>query len=336
MSHEREAKPPWSAVPRPVKDQVESILGRRVVRAIRSYGGYGPSATFVLTLGDGSRAFFKGTYPLPQGSGVQWSLEEEEKVYRRLTALISPWAPAYLGSVRGEGWHALLIEAIDGERMPPWTAAQARRAARSYAAFHASTIDRPLPRWLPRDEHLEFGTYWNAFSADDADIARVAALAGPAHPKAADWLGSSLVALSRWEGAVASAGPPFALLHLDTRSDNVRLQKDVLRMFDWPFACVGPAELDLAAFAQSIESEGGPRAADVAGWYSEVRPYRAGVLTAMVVGIAGYFADRASRPPIPGLPRLRSVQRRQLKASLRWAAQLLELPAPEWLDYVAG
>ncbi len=37
----------------------------------------------------------------------------------------------------------------------------------------------------------------------------------------------------------------------------------------------------------------------------------------------------------PGLPRLRTVQRRQLKASLRWAARLLDLPAPAWVSAVA-
>ena len=36
----------------------------------------------------------------------------------------------------------------------------------------------------------------------------------------------------------------------------------------------------------------------------------------------------------PGLPRLRSVQRRQLKASLRWASQRLGLPYPSWLRAV--
>jgi Phosphotransferase enzyme family len=335
LGHQREDKPPWSAVPRVVKDRVEAVLGLRVVRAVRSYGGYGPSATFLLTLGDGSRAFFKGTYPLPQGSAVKWSLEEEEKVYSRLAALIDPWAPAYLGSIRVEGWHALLIEAVYGERVVPWTRGKACRAARSYAAFHAATAGRPLPRWLPRDAHLEFARYWQALEADRDARGRLAVLAGPNHAQAADWLRASIGALAEAEKALATAGPPFALLHSDTRSDNIRLDGDLLRMFDWPFACVGPPEFDLAAFAQSIESEGGPDAADVTKWYSEIRPVRAEVMTAAVVGIAGYFADRAPRPDVPGLPRLRSVQRRQLKASLPWAARLLGLPEPAWLDGVA-
>ena len=47
------------------------------------------------------------------------------------------------------------------------------------------------------------------------------------------------------------APPPFALLHFDTRSDNVRIHGDRLRIFDWPFASAGPAELDVVALTQA-------------------------------------------------------------------------------------
>src|SRR5437773_2391921 len=51
----------------------------------------------------------------------------------------------------------------------------------------------------------------------------------------------------------------------------------------------------------------------------------------VVAALAGFFAHHAWRPPIEGLPRLRSIQRRQLKASLAWAARRLDLPEPTWL-----
>ncbi len=106
-------------------------------------------------------------------------------------------------------------------------------------------------------------------------------------------------------------------------------------MFDWNFASVGPHEFELAAFAQAIEAEGGPRAERVAAWYAEIIPLRAPALDASIAGIAGYFADRAWRAPIPGLPRVRSIQRRQLKATLGWAARRFDLPEPRWLASVA-
>jgi hypothetical protein len=105
-------------------------------------------------------------------------------------------------------------------------------------------------------------------------------------------------------------------------------------MFDWPFASVGPAEFDAAAFAQAVAAEGGPTPERVLAWYEEVVALRPGALDACIAGIAGLFADRAWRPPVPGLPRLRSIQRRQLKATLPWAARRLDLPHPEWIDAV--
>ena len=71
--------------------------------------------------------------------------------------------------------------------------------------------------------------------------------------------------LAGW--ALTGVGWPHVLLHLDTRSDNLRLQAGGrLRLFDWPYACLGPPEFDVAA-------------------------------------IAGDFAANAWREPIPGLPR---------------------------------
>jgi hypothetical protein len=328
---EREAKPAWSAVPPEVRRAVEHALGTRVVRAVRAYGGYGPSATYVLTKDDGARCFFKGVYPLPEGSPVRWSLDREEMVLRRLRPYIDPWAPAYLGSVRADGWHGLLLEFVGGVRVVPWTRGKARRAAHSYASFHAQTLGRELPRWLSRTQHRLFSTYWTALAHDEGALRRLVALARPQADRAQVWLRNALPPLCKAEAILARAGRPNALLHFDTRSDNVRLQGGLLRMFDWPSASVGPAEFDVAAFAQSIESEGGPSVDDVVAWYDAVLPLRADVLLGSVAGLAGYFADRAPRPDVPELPRLRAVQRRQLVASLDWAARLLDLPRPTWV-----
>ncbi|HET6317800.1 MAG TPA: hypothetical protein VFG86_15195, partial [Chloroflexota bacterium] len=58
---------------------------------------------------------------------------------------------------------------------------------------------------------------------------------------------------------------------------------------------------------------------------------REDVLDTVVAAVAGYFASRAWRPDIPGLPRLRPFQRQQLRVTLAWAARRLQLPAPFWL-----
>jgi len=334
VADEREDKPTWRIVPGPIKLTVADVLGSRVTRAVRAYGGYGPSATFLLTLADGRRAFFKGTYPLPAGSGVRWTLEPEEAVFRGLGQRIRPWAPEYLGSVRAEGWHALLLEQVNGIHVVPWTKGKAWRAARSYASFHAATFGRPLPDWLSSTQHRGFATYWRQLADDEEGRARLAAIAGPRRQEAAKWVERHADALADAERALWRAAEPFALLHFDTRSDNVRLEGDLLRIFDWPYACAGPAEFDAAAFAQSVAAEGGPDPEAVIGWYEEILPLRRDVLTGAVAGIAGYFADRAPGADVPGLPRLRFVQRIQLKASVAWAARIIGLSEPGWLASV--
>lgn len=333
---QREDKPTWSALPPPVRDETERLLGTRVVRATRRFGGYGPSATFHLTLANGRSAFFKGVYPLPEGSGVRWALDEEERVYLQLQEHITPWAPDYHGSLRVQGWHAMLIESVTGEKIPPWSDSAARRATRSYAQFHAGTVDKTLPDWLSRADHLEFTGIWQAIITDETKLAQLAALCPTPllQRQAAQWVAVHAAELMAAEAPLRDA-PRFCLLHFDTRSDNVRLDGDLLRMFDWPWAAVGPPEFDLGAFAQSVASEGGPDPELLARWYSEVLPIDAAVLTASVVGLSGYFADRGSQPHVPELPRLRSVQRRQLKASLPWAAARLGLAPPAWLESVA-
>lgn len=333
---QREDKPTWSAVPRPVRHEAERLLGSRVLRATRRFGGYGPSATFHLSLADGRTAFFKGVYPLPEGSGVRWALDEEERVYAQLQDHITPWAPEYYGSIRLDGWHAMLIESVSGEKIPPWTESSACRATRSYAEFHAGTIDKPLPDWLSREEHLRFTGFWEAMATDEAKLGRLAALCPTAtlRRQAARWVTRHAADLTAAEAPLRKA-KRFCLLHFDTRSDNLRLDGDLLRMFDWPWAAVGPPEFDFGAFAQSIASEGGPDPEVLTGWYGEVLPIDDKVLTASVAGIAGYFADRGSQPHVPELPRLRSVQRRQLMASLPWAARRLGLEPPVWLESVA-
>lgn len=309
------------------------VLGSPVVRAARIYGGYAPSATFRIALADGSRAFVKSTYPLPRGSAVQWSVDKEERVYRTLGDRIRRWAPAFLGSFERDGWHAILLEDLGPTTIPPWTATKARSAARDYARFHASTLGTRLPRWLSRREHVEFAGFW-ARLVERRQLSSVAALARRRTDEAEEWLAVALPLMLDGERRLARLRSPFALLHFDTRSDNLRLQGERLRIFDWPFASVGPAEFDVAAFAQAIAMEGGPAPERVLAWYEEVLPLRATAVDAALAGICGYFSDRAWRPAPKGLPRLRSVQRRQLKASLGWIARRLGLPDPTWLAAV--
>ena len=330
-----EPKPPWSAGPGDVKDEVARILGSPVARAERVYGGYAPSATFRLKLANGKRAFFKASYPAPKGSGVLWYMDHEAKNYRRLERFIRPWAPKFYGSFAHEGWHVLVLEDLGPRSVPPWTPGKARNAARSYARFHRKTWGKRLPRSLSRTDYLEYAKFWRTLGKT-GELARTASLAGRRAGEAEEWLAVSLPVLIAYERRLEEARPPFALLHFDTRSDNVRIHRDLLRIFDWPFATVGPAEFDVVAFCQAIAAERGPSAERVLGWYEEVLRLRPEMIDASLAAVSGYFADRGWRPPIEGLPRVRRWQRTQLKECLRWAARRFDLPEPQWVDAVAG
>ena len=320
-------------MPREVKDDVARILGSPVVRAARVYGGYAPSATFRMVLADGRRAFFKGINA-SSNEYMHEALPREERVYQKLGRYIEPWAPVFIGSFKKLDWHALLLEDLGPQTMPPWSPAKARRSARSYATFHASTYGRALPRWLPRTEHHDLAPHWRRLS-EGGDLAKTAALARRHSDEAREWLDVSLPLLRENAERLTRLAAPHSLLHLDTRSDNVRLQREQLRIFDWNFASVGPHEIDATAFAQATEAEGGPTAERTMGWYAEVMPVRGSHVDASLAGIAGYFADRAWRSPIPGVPRVRAFQRRQLKVTLAWAARRFDLPEPRWLASVA-
>ncbi|HTJ61591.1 MAG TPA: phosphotransferase [Candidatus Saccharimonadales bacterium] len=329
-----EAKPPWSAVPRAIKDEVAALLGSPVARAERVYGGYAPSATFRVLLRDGRRAFLKGTYPLTKDSGVKWDLENEERIYQECAPFMRPWAPEYFGGAKADGWHVIVLEDVGPQTMPPWTRAKAAACARSYAAFHAHTYGKPLPRWLSRIEHHDFAPFWARLGAT-GELRGTASLAKRRADEAEEWLDVALPVFREKAALLMTLRPPFAFMHFDTRSDNIRLQGKLLRLFDWNFACAGPIEFDVAAFAQSIVMEGGPEPERIVAEYDLVLPLRPAALDASIAGIAGYLADRAWRPPVPGLPRIRSVQRRQLKATLAWATRHFGLPEPRWLVAVA-
>src|SRR5438874_3000855 len=104
-----EQKPTWRRVPPGVRRAVATQLGAPVQRAMRVWGGYGPSPTYRLQLTDGRRAFFKAVGP-DSNEFSQAAHQREERVYRELPQLIQPWAPAFLGAFHLDDWQVILLE----------------------------------------------------------------------------------------------------------------------------------------------------------------------------------------------------------------------------------
>jgi hypothetical protein len=330
-----EAKPPWRSIPHAVRQRVHGALGATVSRGSRVWGGYGPTPTFRLTLADGRRVFFKGTNRTSNGF-ARGALVREERIYRELSGVIGPWAPRFYAGFQHDDWHVLLLEDVGPKTVPPWTPAIARRVAHAYADFHAATLGRDdLPRWLPHPTDSLPCVTWSRVAAESDDLRAVAVLAAGYANEAHRWLRTALPLLCRLADTAADLHGPHALLHGDTRSDNLRFTGGRLALFDWPSAEIGRPELDVAALAQSVTVEGGVAPERVIAWYGERLPLDCDALDVLMAWLAAFFVDQAWRPDIPGLPRVRRFQRQQLAVVLPWTARRLRLPEPAWVSAFA-
>jgi phosphotransferase family enzyme len=324
-----EAKAPWRAVPAAVQRAVEEVAGARVTRGARIWGGYGPAPTFRLRLADGRGVFFKGIHGA-SNEFAQRALSSEERVYRELGALITPWAPRFYGAVAVDDWRALLLEDLGPKSAPPWTLALARDAARDFAAFHAHTLGCAMPGWLESFTDDAADITWERVEEETGGFGRLAELACDHASNAHAWLRAAQPQLARVASLVGAIPGPYALIHGDVRSDNLRVVNGHLRLFDWPFAQRGLPEFDLVEFAQSVTVDGGPEPERMVDWYRDRLAVRDDALDASVCWLAAFFAHFAWQPDIPELPRLRRFQRQQLAVTLRWAARRLALPTPAW------
>jgi Ser/Thr protein kinase RdoA (MazF antagonist) len=232
-----------------------------------------------------------------------------------------------------DGWEILILEDLGPKSVPPWPPRKTRSIVHSFAQFRASNKGKPLPEWLKRPAEW-FGNdlSWSWTTLRPSAIER-AGVAGESAPEAADWYAANGVLLGSASKRLLGAEHP-QLLHADARSDNLRWKDGRLYLVDWAEAFAGPPEFDAAAFIQTIAVESTFAPETILEWYQEVNPLEPSMVDAAVVAVAGFFADRAWMPELPGLPRLRTFQKQQLVVSLKWALQRLGMEEPGWLDAV--
>lgn len=258
----------------------------------------------------------------------------ELRVYQELHELIREWSPAVYGYFAREDWNILILEDLGPKSVPPWTARITRSIVQSFAKFHAANRGRALPDWLrPPSEWLnDPGLLWNWTNDRSSRIER-AAFAGNQAAEAAEWFAWNGPSLNSVASRLLTTPPQ--LLHTDARSDNLRWRNGRLYLVDWAQAIAGPPELDAAFFIQSIAVESPLDPEAILGWYREVNPLDRKIIEAAVCVAAAYFADRAWLPELPGLPRLRTFQKKQLVVTLGWALGQLGLETPRWLAEAA-
>lgn len=326
-----ELKLPWKQVPQAVRQRVALALGAPVTRATRIWGGYAPTPTYRLVLKDGRRAFFKGTF---QGSSafMKSALVSEERVYQDLAPVIGGWMPHLYATFRVEDWHVLVLEDLGPQSVPPWTPQRTRAITHALAAFHhASLGSQPPTTWLPLPDEDLAHENWRHMAQESLEFQQIAALVGEAAPQALAWFQQISPTIEQVMQRPTLKERPYAILHGDLRSDNLRFHQGQLRLFDWPSITLGRPEWDMVAFAQTVTVEGGRSPEQVMRWYGERFPVDPDAVECALAWWLTFFADRAWRPEVPGLPRLRRFQRQQLGALISWAARHWSLPSPAWV-----
>lgn len=287
----------------PQADLEEAWIGRRVerlvggrVRAIRAvHRGYTPAIRRLVTMTDG-RSYFAKIGASPRTAE---ELRREHQVYRTLDA---DFMPRLLGWEDDGQRPLLLLEDLsDAYWPPPWRAGDVEQVLETLPAMWASTVP-DLPAMAEAPYLLEG---WKRVAADPAPFLSLN-LVTPA------WLEQSLPRLLAVDTLAVARGE--ALLHNDLRSDNLCLRGGLVRIIDWNLAKRGNPDLDLGFWLPSLQAEGGPPP-------EQLLPNAPGVATV----VSGYFAAAAGLPTIPEAPRVRHVQRVQLRTALPWVIRELGL-----------
>ncbi len=296
---------------------------------MRIWGGYSPTPTFRLALADGRRAFLKGTFK-ESNKFTKNALLFEEQVYQKLVPILGNFMPKYYAVLRYKDWHCLLLEDVGPKSVPPWTPRKCRDVTHGLAAFHQLSLNLDLPEWLSRPAERLQHESWQNVVEESQSFEKIAALAGTESALALEWFQQISPKIQQLTAHTILHQEPLAIVHGDLRSDNLRVRGKQLTLFDWPAITVGRPEWDLVAFAQTVEIEGGPGPEQIINWYSEKAPLESAAIDSSLAWWLTFFAEKAWRPEIPGLPRLRRFQRQQLGTMILWICRQWSLPEATW------
>jgi len=326
LSEAREPKPEWNHLPERLRARIAEIAGDTIVRADIAWGGFGPSATFILHTSGGRKFFCKGSHPGHTDAGN--TAFAREKLHYEIFPELAQFGPRYHGAAEEEGWHMLVLDCIErAHEVPPWDAKSYADTIGLIARFHDASPAR-AETLLPRDQDLvKHEQGWSSLATDAAARARFLALFDANAPA---WFDKNIAQLVALESAAPLVGGSRSWLHLDIRSDNLLFTRDRIFLVDWPFLVYGPRLWDIGFFLPSLTGEDGPQPNQALADYEKVSGTRfdANDVLTVAVTIAGFFAARAGEPEIGALPRLRWIQKLQLYPALDWACALMKVQPP--------
>jgi thiamine kinase-like enzyme len=278
-------------------ERVEAIVGQGVVSIdeIPGAGGYTPALRRIATLADGETVFVKAA---TSELTAKW-LEAEQRSYAALGG--ASFVPRVLGADDG----VLVLEDLrDAHWPPPWRSGDLDRVLTTLADVAAT----PPPEAVPDLESMAGKQLrvWHKI-ADAPEPFLGLGLCSR------EWFDRSIG--TRVDAETRGTLDGDALVHFDVRSDNLCLLDDRVVLVDWNNAARGRPDYDVVAFAQGVTVEGGPPPDEIA---PDADPFLVAMLTS-------YFARNAPKPLIPDAPRVRDIQRAQLRVCLPWMCRLLGL-----------
>jgi hypothetical protein len=303
------ARVPWEAVPESVRRAVESDLGSRVVEATTQPGGFSPGCAARLRLDDGRSVFVKavGSEPNPDSPGFH---RREAQV----AAALPPETPApkFLVAHDDGDWVALVFEDVEGhEPEMPWRRDELDRVLVALTDLSRALTPAPIDAPPLTERYSELFQGWRLLQAEAPE--------GLDH-----WAAGRVGALAELEARWEEASTGETLLHADIRADNILLTDDRIVFVDWPHVSLGAPWVDLLAFLPSVAMQGGPKPWELFDDHPLARDARNEDVDAVLAALSGFFVQRATLPPPPGLPTLREFQRAQGAESLAWLRRRLD------------
>lgn len=303
---------PWHALPGSLRQAVETQFGARISRVVTQSEGFSPAVAARITLDGGTRLFLKAAGPRPN--------PEAPLIYRMeigIAAQLPPGAPAprLLWTHDDGEWVALVFEDVVGATPAlPWVRPELDRVIDAVVELARTMTPSPVRAPSISSRLATQFAGWRAVMAEgDEALSRISRVDA--------WAGRNAEQLALLEESWVRLAVGDSLIHGDIRADNVLVTKDRVIFVDWPWASVGPEWIDLAFFLPSVAMQGGPEPWSIFDASPVGRSAPPEAVTAVLAALAGFLVWNSCRPPPPGLPTLRSFQRAQGLATLRWLRQ---------------